>query len=161
MARTNGRFWQIAGKVELTHALWSAGPGLLGAGGLIVVMIANAPLWAIVPLAFVACLGSAILPVFILRKVFDQRLDEVLQDVDEVIEGYDKRMERQREGFGQLWKFAHERGLFEQVEKDKEAAQHLRQLREDVYGVAPTPRGGKRRISKTPRFLRSTRRRRR
>ena len=161
MAETGERGWLLAGRIELTHALWAAGPGLLGSGGLIVVMIANAPLWVIGPLAVVACVGSAILPVFILRKVFDQKLDEVLQDVDEVIEGYDKRMEQQREGFGQLWKLAHERGLFEKVENDKEAAKHLRQLREDVYGMAPTPRGGKRGIAETPRFLRRMRRRRR
>lgn len=161
MARTNGGFWQTAGKVELTYALWLAGAPLLGVGGLIVTVIANAPLWAVVSLALTACVGSAVLPVIVLRRVFNQKLDEVLQDVDMVIEGYDKRMERQREGLGQLWKFAHERGLLEQIEKDKEAARHLQQLREDVYGVVPTPRGGERKISEIPRFLRSTRRRRR
>lgn len=161
MARTKGGFWKTASKVDLAYTFLRAWPGFLGAGGLIVAAIANAPLWLIVPLTVVACLGSAVLPVIILRKVFDQRLHEVLQGVDEVIEGYDKRMEKQREGFGQLWKFAHERGLFEQVEKDKEATQHLRELREDVYGVVPTPPGSERRISATPRFLRSTRRRRR
>ena len=161
MARTNGRGWQLAGKVELIYALTAAVFGVLGAGGISMAAIANVSLWVIAPLAFVACFGSAILSALALWKVFDQRLGEALQDIDEVIQGYDKRMERQREGFGQLWKFAHERGLFEKVEKDKEAAQHLQQLREDFYEVAPAPTGGKRRISETPRFLRSTRRRRR
>ena len=127
--------------------------------------IVNASLWVVVPLAFLACLGSAILSTLALRKAFEQRLNEALDEVrgnvEEVIEDYDERMERQREGFGQLWKFAHERGLFERVEKDKEAARHLRQLREDFYGLVPTPRVGERKISETPKFLRSTRRRRR
>lgn len=93
----------------------------VGPGSIFMLIELNVPDWAIIAAVLVLCGGSTALPAFALRRRVNRRLD------------------RQQEAFRQLWRFAHERGLFEHVEKDGQVASQLERVERDFYGGVPTP----------------------
>ena len=120
-------------------------------------VIANAPLWVIIPLSSVLCLVAAVFPTIALRKRLAEDLSEEFNERFEEATG---QMKRIRESFGALWDYANEKGLMEHAEHDKEMTKRLEELQATVYGRAPTLRlpSNSKPIRKPKGLFRNTRR---
>ena len=139
MAETNERGWLLAGRVDIIQSLILGVVTVLGAGGISLAVIANAPLLVIIPLSFVLVILAAVLQTITVKRRLTAHFDKRFEEVTEQHEGAVRRMERIQDSFGALWDYANEKGLMEHAENDKVVREQLDELRLSIYGRPITP----------------------
>ena len=122
--------WNVVVGGEVVTSL--IGQATTTGGAIVATTLMNLPDWVIAVAGVSACITTGVAIQYVLAK--------------RVVNRMERMSNRQQEAFGQLWKFAHERGLLEHVKKDAETVAQLEELRLSVYGAAPQPRGGQSKI---------------